>query len=70
MNEVAGLSHAQWRKSTYSNGQGGNCVIYGELPNGHRALKDSKLGDSSPVLVFDHDEWSAFIKGVKDGEFD
>lgn len=24
----------------------------------------------SPVVVFSHDEWEAFIRGVKEGEFD
>lgn len=49
--ETVDLSRAIWRKSTFSNGNGGNSVIYGELPNGHHALKDSKLGADSPVLI-------------------
>jgi len=68
--ETVDLSRAIWRKSTFSNGNGGNSVIYGELPNGHHALKDSKLGADSPVLIFDQDEWEAFIQGAKNGEFD
>ncbi|HEY7142806.1 MAG TPA: DUF397 domain-containing protein [Streptosporangiaceae bacterium] len=32
-------------------------------------LRDSKNPDAG-TLVFDEHEWSAFIAGVKDGEFD
>ncbi len=32
-------------------------------------LRDSKNPDAG-TLVFDENEWSAFIAGVKDGEFD
>jgi hypothetical protein len=33
------------------------------------SVRDSKLPDS-PVLVFDAQEWTAFLLGVKAGEFD
>ena len=33
------------------------------------AVRNSKNQDG-PVLEFTKEEWSAFIKGVKDGEFD
>jgi hypothetical protein len=33
-------------------------------------VRDSKLGNASPVLGFTHDEWAAFVAGVRDGEFD
>ena len=32
---------ATWRKSSYSNGTGGNCVEVADLPSG-RAVRDSK----------------------------
>ena len=32
-------------------------------------VQDSKL-ENSPTLIFTHDEWRAFIHGVKNGEFD
>jgi len=32
-------------------------------------VRDSKLGDSSPVLTFGEDEWRAFQDAVKAGEF-
>lgn len=35
-----------------------------------RLVRDSKLGDDSPVLRYTEKEWQAFIAGVKAGEFD
>lgn len=64
------LSQAVWHKSTFSNGNGGNCTLHAKLPNGYRAIRDSKQGDDGPVLIFTPGEWDAFIKGVKAGEFD
>jgi hypothetical protein len=63
------LSHAEWRKSTRSQGGSANCVEVAELPGGGRAVRDSK-NPSGPVLKFTPGEWDAFIGGVKDGEFD
>ena len=58
-----------WRKSSRSNGQN-NCVEIADLPDGGRAVRDSKDNGTGPVLVFTAAEWSAFIGGAKDGEFD
>jgi Domain of unknown function (DUF397) len=54
---------ATWRKSTYSNGSGGNCVEVADLPNG-RAVRDSKH-PQGPILVFATDQWRAFVQGIK-----
>lgn len=56
---------ATWRKSTYSNGSGGNCVEAADLPNG-RAVRDSKH-PQGPILVFAPDQWHAFVQGIKAG---
>ena len=65
------LSDAVWRKSTFSNGSGGNCVeVAIAMPDGRRAVRDSKDHGTGPVLHFTKDEWSAFVAGVKAGEFD
>jgi hypothetical protein len=56
-----------WRKSSYS-GSGDNCVEIAQLPDGGRAVRDSK-NPGGPVLTFTVGEWSAFIMGAKDGEF-
>ncbi len=62
--------HLTWRKSSFSNGSGGECVEIADLPDGGRAVRDSKLGDTSPILRFTPTEWTAFIAGVHAGEFD
>jgi hypothetical protein len=36
----------------------------------HVLIRDSKLGDASPVLSFTRAEWDAFTAGVRDGQFD
>ena len=68
MNEVRDLSRADWFKSSYSNGQGGNCVEHARLPDGSRAVRDSKHPDG-PALIFTAGEWAAFIQRVRGGDF-
>jgi Domain of unknown function (DUF397) len=46
----------------------GNCVEVGQLPSGSVAVRDTK--DRERSLVFTPDEWTAFVAGVKNGEFD
>jgi Domain of unknown function (DUF397) len=57
---------ATWRKSTYSNGSGGNCVEVADLPDG-RAVRDSRH-PQGPVLVFTTDTWRAFVERIEAGE--
>lgn len=66
----SGTCVSVFRKSSFS-GSGGSCVEVerGEAGAGAR-VRDDKLGDNSPVLEFDEDEWTAFVAGVKAGEFD
>ena len=66
---TADLSRAVWRKSTRSDGNGGNCVEVARNLPGIVAVRDSK-DRSGPALIFTPDEWTAFLAGVKDGEFD
>ena len=63
------LSHADWRKSSYSNGNGGNCVEVARNLPGVVAVRDSK-DPSGPALVFTLAEWQAFVGGVRAGEFE
>jgi hypothetical protein len=58
-----------WVKSSYSGGSGGNCVEVAALPDGGRAVRDSKDADG-PVLVFASSQWEAFLCGVKEGRLD
>lgn len=63
------LSHAIWRKSTYSNGSGGNCVEVARNLPGIVAVRDSK-NPNGPALIFTPAEWRVFISGVRSGEFE
>lgn len=66
---VKQLDGAQWRKSSYSGTNGGNCVgVSSNLP-GIVAVRDTKDREG-PALGFTADAWSAFVQGVKNGEFD
>ena len=60
-------SEMVWRKSSFSTAEG-NCVEVAELPEGARAVRDSK-DPSGPVLWFTPSEWAAFVAGVHSGEF-
>jgi hypothetical protein len=58
------LSSAAWRKSSYSGGNGGDCVEVAVLADARRAVRDSKDPDGG-ALVFDSGDWMAFIKRMK-----
>ncbi len=62
------LTGAQWRKSSYSNGNGGDCVEVADLPSG-LAVRDSK-NPSGPALTFTRAAWSAWTAALRSGEFD
>ncbi|GAA4665362.1 DUF397 domain-containing protein [Streptomyces youssoufiensis] len=60
----------RWTKSSYSD-NGGDCVevaanlaAHGTVP-----VRDSK-NPHGPALAFDTSAWSAFVAGVKAGDFD
>jgi hypothetical protein len=59
------LSRIEWRTSSYSTGNGGNCVEVGADPQ-HVAVRDSKDPDG-PALVFSAGEWDMFVGHIKDG---
>jgi hypothetical protein len=68
MNSVD-LSLAVWHKSTRSGDNGGNCVEVAENLPGVVAVRDTKDRDGG-TLLFTPTEWTAFLAGVKSGEFD
>ncbi|MET8156731.1 DUF397 domain-containing protein [Sphaerisporangium sp. NPDC005289] len=57
------LSHIDWRKSSYSTGQGENCVEVARMDS-HVAVRDSKCPDG-PILILRRQEWSAFLSKIK-----
>ncbi|GAA2329177.1 hypothetical protein GCM10010246_09790 [Streptomyces cuspidosporus] len=60
------LNGAAWRKSSYSNQAGGNCVeVAGGFP-GVVPVRDSKNHDG-PTLTFPAGSWMAFITSLKTG---
>ncbi len=60
------LSTATWRKSTRSNGQGGDCVEVADGFPGVIPVRDSK-DPEGPVLLFPAQSWTAFVTYVKRG---
>lgn len=62
------LTKAHWRTSSRS-GANGNCVEVAENLPGIVAVRDTKDRDGG-TLVFGDAAWTAFVAGVKDGEFD
>jgi hypothetical protein len=58
-----------WRKSTYSPKTLNDCVEFtADLPVGV-GVRDSKLGDASPILRLPAGQWAAFADSVKGGGF-
>ena len=55
-----------WRKSSYSAGQG-NCVEIADNVPGIVAVRDSK-NPSGPVLRFSTGAWQAFVSNIKAGQ--
>lgn len=53
------LSRADWRKSSFSSSNGGNCVQVARNIAGVVAVRDSKNPDG-PALVFTAEEWRSF----------
>lgn len=62
------LTHAGWRKSTYSGGQNG-CVEVADGFSGVMPVRDSK-DPNGPALLFPAPAWQAFVSAVRTGEFD
>lgn len=62
------ILNEQWRKAAKSNNNGA-CAEVRAIEGGVQ-VRDSKLGDGSPVLFFTPGEWDAFLDGAKGGEFE
>ncbi|MGA5039535.1 DUF397 domain-containing protein [Streptomyces capoamus] len=60
------LSNVTWRKSSYSNSDGGNCVEVADTAPSLVPVRDSK-DPARGTLVFRAGAWAAFVDGVKRG---
>ncbi|WP_413802220.1 DUF397 domain-containing protein [Streptomyces iranensis] len=58
------LSTAAWRKSSYSNGDGGECVEIADNLPGLVPVRDSKNPDG-PAILFPAGSWATFIAALK-----
>ena len=65
---MADVTRAVWRKSSYSSGNGGQCVEVARNLADLVAVRDSK-NPAGPALVFTPQEWRAFLDGVRADEF-
>jgi Domain of unknown function (DUF397) len=61
------MNDRTWRKSSYSSAQG-NCVEVCWSEPDAVAVRDSK-DQAGPELAVGDRAWSAFVRGVKQGEF-
>ena len=65
---MANMSSATWRRSSRCDNSGGSCVEVMHL--GDQVLtRDSKDPEGRPQ-VYSREEWTAFVAGIKLGEFD
>ncbi|MFI5521147.1 DUF397 domain-containing protein [Streptomyces platensis] len=61
------LNTARWRKSSYSNGEGGSCI---EVADNFPVVpvRDSK-NPGGPAVVFPAAGWTTFVDAVKNSHF-
>ncbi|MEV7283703.1 DUF397 domain-containing protein [Streptomyces sp. NPDC093252] len=60
------LSEIQWRKSSYSSDQGGNCLEVASAPHASIALRDSKT-PAGPILTLGPAAFTAFVGWAASG---
>ncbi|MEU2827399.1 DUF397 domain-containing protein [Streptomyces lavendulae] len=60
------LGAAAWRKSSYSTGDGGNCVEVADGVTGLVPVRDSKV-PGGPVLMLSAAAWAPFVEALKGG---
>ncbi|MGG2466026.1 DUF397 domain-containing protein [Streptomyces sp. RGM 3693] len=61
------LTSGTWRKSSYSNHEGGECIEVSDALPDLVPVRDSK-DPHGPALVFPAVGWSAFVGAVKNGQ--
>lgn len=68
MSTIPDLTAAVWVKSSYSAGNGGECVEVAPGFPGLLPVRDSK-DPQGPALTFSADAWNAFVSAVRSDEF-
>jgi len=71
MSNTHGQQPDRWVKSSYSGGEGGNCIEWAPdrvAVTGAVPVRDSK-DPHGPALVFGADAFTAFVTAVRQGEF-
>jgi hypothetical protein len=63
------LEAAVWKKSSRSNGNGGNNCVEVAFLDTAVAVRDSK-NPTGPALIFNPTDWTEFVSSAKDGAFD
>ena len=58
------LTHADWRKSSYSGSNGGDCVEVARNLPGTIAVRDSK-NPTGPVLLIAPGDWARFLTRLR-----
>jgi hypothetical protein len=58
-----------WIKAKASDSNG-SCLEVAQHPDGGRYVRDSKDRGAGPMLYFTTAEWTAFLDGARNGEFD
>ncbi|WP_405688498.1 DUF397 domain-containing protein [Streptomyces sp. NBC_00057] len=64
MRHIPELSTARWRKSSYSNSNGGECVEIADAFPGIIPVRDSKH-PTGPALLIPTSAWNDFIASLK-----
>jgi hypothetical protein len=58
------MTVTDWRKSSFSSGNGGNCLEAGNASLAV-AVRDTKQNEEGPVLAFTREAWAAFTAALK-----
>ncbi|WP_328469279.1 DUF397 domain-containing protein [Streptomyces sp. NBC_00448] len=67
MSTLPALHAANWVKSSYSDGNGGECVEFAPNVSGVVPVRDSK-DPGGPQLTFSAAAWTSFVRAVRAGE--
>ncbi|WAX78281.1 MULTISPECIES: DUF397 domain-containing protein [unclassified Streptomyces] len=64
MRAAIGLSPIRWRKSSYSNVDGGNCLEVADGFPDAVPVRDSKAAEG-PILMIPRPAWTQFVGSIK-----